>query len=244
MPTLVVERDMRGELVDLPESVRCVLHEAARLNLIPSATRLFEVPGLAPTIQQMTAFLHTLTAQGMSACASQGVPEKGLLVMRNSCIVAFGKACEAAFLVFRDKTPTPKFDIMLDPRRLEMPDLMDAGFVPAPLPQTVEFLSTFWSEFDGDTKLGRDELRQIGGNSAFGACLFFAHRDFMFTAHEQREFTESETQDEMRATLEYVLRVGISFALNHTLKVLDDSHRTINLGYPKTPEKKRRWWQP
>lgn len=242
MSTVVVERDVREDLRDLPESARCVLREAARLNLIPSSTRLFEVPGLDPTIQEMTGCLHTLAVQGMSACANRGVPEDGLLLMRNSCIVAFGKACEAAFLVVRGKADTTKIDIMLDPRRLRMPELMDAMFVPAPLPQTLEFLSAFWSEFDGDTVLGRDDLRQIGGNSAFGACLFFVHRDFMVTAHEQREFAESETQDEMRATLEYVLRVGISFTLEHTLKIFDDPRRTIRLGQPRTNAKKK-WWQ-
>jgi hypothetical protein len=243
MSTLVVERDVVAELPCLAESARCVLQEAARLNLIPSSTRLFEVPGLDPTIQEMTGFLHKLAAQGMTSCANQGVPDEGMLVMRNSCIVAFGKACEAALLVFRDKQPSANIDIMLDPRRLVMPDLMDAMFVPTPLPQIVEFLSTVWSKFDGDTSLNSNELRQVGASSAFGACLFFAHRDFMFTAHEERGFTEAETQAEMRGTLEYVLRVGISFTLKHTLKVLDNPDRTIKLDQIDTSKNKSKWWE-
>lgn len=231
MPILTTEQDVSHELPNLPASVRCVLKEAARLGLIPSATRLFMVPRLDPTIEEMTDFMHRLTAQRMTACADQGVPEQGLLAMRNSCIVAFGKACEAALLTFekRKRSGQAKIDIMLDPRRCEMPDLSDIAFVPTPTPEISKFLATFWSEFDSDTTLNKDDLRQIGANSGFGACLFFAHRDYMFKAHEENMLTEAETQVEIRATLEYVFRVGISFTLQHTLKVLDNADRTIKL---------------
>lgn len=222
MPILIVEKDMAHELHALVGSVRCVLTKAANNNLIPSETRLYMVPALDPTIDEMTNFMHALTTRDMTRCANQGVAEDGMLVMRNSCMVAFGKACEATILVFNNKDTSSKIDIMLDPRRCAVPDLIDDIFCPEPTPEVCEHLATLWSQLDGDTTLDKGTLRRIGATIAYGALLFFAHRDYMFDKQEDAALTEEEVQMEMRATIEYVLRIGVSFALKHILRVFDD----------------------
>jgi hypothetical protein len=243
MPILVVEKDISHELSQLPGSVRAVLKEAARLELIPSATRLFAVPGLDSTIEEMTNFVHGITAQGMTDCANQGVPEEGLLVMRNSCIVAFAKACEAGILVFNNNIPDVKIDIMLDPRRCEIPDVTEILFLPEPTQEIRDLLATLWCEFDTDTTLGKDVLRRIGAASGFGACLFFAHRDLMFHMQGTAALPESDVQSEMRATLEYTLKVGISFTLQHDLRLLDDPIHTTKIDLRRAAaSKKKLWW--
>lgn len=229
MPLLFIEKDLSGELDELPGSVSCVLEEAARLKLIPATTRLFMIPGLDPTIEDMTNCLHGYTVQEMAMCAKGGIPEQGMLVMRNSCIVGFGKACEAATLVFNGNFGLFKVDIMLDPRRFAIPDLMDVLFAPKLTPEIQKFLANFWSMFDGDTTLDEEDLRQIGANSAYGACLFFAHRNYMSRSQENIFLNETSVQTEMRSTLEYVIRVGISFYMQHILRVINDPNRTIKI---------------
>lgn len=244
MLTLVCQAEVAERLGALPGSARCVVAEAARIGLIPSPTRLYMVPGVEPTIEEMTNFLHALTAHKMTECANRGVPEEGMLVMRNSCIVAFGKASELATLLLNERDGRSKIDIMLDPRRCTIPDLTDAVFYPEPTPEVCALLATLWSGLDTDTTLGQDALRKIGATAAYGGCLFFAHRGHVFRIQDNAILSEEDVQDEMRVTLEWIIRVGVSTTLQQReAEVLAKFTRTTEVKPSGIAKSTRKWWR-
>lgn len=222
--SLIVARDLSSEWKSLPGSVRCVLTEAARSQLIPSRTTLFALPNLDTIAEEGADVLHSVVSQRMAQCASQGIPEQGLSLMRNACMVSFGKAAEAAILVLSEKP----FELEVDPRRLLMPDLLDSVFYPRPMPAVCQSLAAFWSELPDDSTLDKPTLSRIGATVAHGAQLFIVHRDYVQRRLEH--LSEHDVRAEMRSTLEWVFRIGVSFTLEHTLQAVE-SKRTRKLPF-------------